>query len=65
VLYAVRPDRDYFGLSSPGQVTVEKDGFTRFTAAPEGRDRYLLLSEDQIVRVKEALVQLASQPPDR
>jgi len=64
VLYAVRPDRDYFGLSSPGQATVEKDGFTRFTPAPEGRHRYLLLSADQIVRVKEALVQLASQPPE-
>ena len=64
-LYAVRPDRGYFGLSAPGQVTVEEDGFTRFTPAPEGRDRYLILSEAQIPRVKEALVELASQPPCR
>jgi hypothetical protein len=63
VLYAVRPDRGYFGLSSPGQVTVEEDGFTRFTPAPEGRDRFLTLSDVQAVRVKEALVLLASQPP--
>lgn len=63
VLYAVRPDRGYFGLSAPGQVTVEEDGFTHFTPAPEGRDRYLILNEAQVVRVKEALVQLASQPP--
>jgi hypothetical protein len=63
VLYAVRPERDYFGLSSPGRVTVEEDGFTRFEPAPEGRDRYLLLREAQVVRVKEALAQLASQPP--
>jgi len=62
-LYAVRPDRGYFGLSSPGQVTVEADGLTRFTAAPGGRDRYLTLNEVQIARVKEALVELASQPP--
>jgi hypothetical protein len=65
VLYAVRPDRDYFGLSPSGWVTVEEDGFTRFVPAPEGRDRYLLLNEAQVVRVKEALVQLASQPPGR
>ncbi len=65
VLYAVRPDRGYFDLSPPGRVAVEADGFTRFTPAPEGRDRYLILSEAQIVRVKEALVQLASQPPGR
>jgi hypothetical protein len=65
VLYAVRPDRGYFGLSSPGNVTIEKDGFTRFTAAPAGRDRFLTLNEVQVARVKEALVQLASQPPCR
>ena len=63
VLYAVRPDRGYFDLSPPGQVTVEADGFTRFTPASQGRDRYLMLNEVQIARVKEALVQLASQPP--
>ena len=62
-LYAVRPDRGYFGLSSPGQVTVEEDGFTRFTPAPGGRDRFLTLDAAQVTRVKEALVELASQPP--
>jgi hypothetical protein len=64
-LYAVRPDRGYFDLSAPGQVTVEENGFTRFTPAPDGRDRYLILTEAQIPRVKEALVELASQPPCR
>jgi hypothetical protein len=64
-LYAVRPDRGYFGLSSPGRVTVEEDGFTRFTPAPEGRDRFLMLNDVQVARVKEALVELASQPPCR
>ena len=65
MLYAVRPDRGYFGLCSPGQVTVEEDGFTRFMPAPEGRDRFLTLDGVQAARVKEALVQLASQPPCR
>jgi hypothetical protein len=62
-LYAVRPDRGYFGLSEPGRVTVEENGFTRFTPAPDGRDRYLILTEAQTPRVKEALAELASQPP--
>jgi Inosine-uridine preferring nucleoside hydrolase len=65
VLYAVRPDRGYFGLSSPGRVTVEEDGITRFMPAPEGRDRFLTLNDVQAAKVKEALVQLASQPPCR
>jgi purine nucleosidase len=63
VLYAVRPDRGYFGLSAPGHVTIEENGFTRFTPAPDGRDRFLTLTEIQVAQVKEALVELASQPP--
>jgi hypothetical protein len=64
-LYAVFPDRGYFGLSAPGRVTVEADGFTRFTPTLDGRDRYLTLTESQIVRLREAFAQLASQPPVR
>jgi hypothetical protein len=65
VLYAVLPNRGYFGLSAPGDVTVEADGFTHFTPNPQGRDRFLTLNEVQIARVKEALVLLVSQPPGR
>lgn len=44
VLYAVLADRNYFGLSSAGRVTVVNDGFTRFSPSnqrPKGsvRDR--------------------------
>jgi hypothetical protein len=63
-LYAVKGDRKYFGLSEPGEVTIESDGFTRFTPKAGGRDRYLTLETDQIIRLKEALVELASQPPE-
>lgn len=63
VLYAVRPDRDYFALSPPGRVTVEDDGFTRFRPQSDGRDRYLILDNVRAARVREALVQLISQPP--
>lgn len=62
-LYAACPDYGYFSLSQPGQVTVENDGFTRFVPSKDGRDRFLIVNEAQIARVKEALVQLASQPP--
>ena len=62
VLYAVFPDRGYFGVSAPGRVTVEQDGFTRFDPDSQGRDRYLTPEQLQIPRVREALVQLASQP---
>lgn len=63
VLYAVQPDHDYFGLSSPGEVTVADDGLTLFESKEGGRDRYLTVTSEQRTRVTEALVQLSSQPP--
>ena len=65
VLYAVRPDRGYFGLSAPGAITVDEQSLTHFAPDPAGRHRYLTLDGDQRVRVREALMQLASQPPER
>jgi inosine-uridine nucleoside N-ribohydrolase len=62
-LYVVRPDRDYFGLSWAGRVTVDNDGFTRFTPDGKGRDRFLTLTPIQQARTREALVQLVSEPP--
>jgi inosine-uridine nucleoside N-ribohydrolase len=62
VLYAVRPDRNYFSLSAPGTVDVDETGRTVFTAAAGGTRRYLILGEQQKARTLEALVLLASQP---
>jgi uncharacterized Ntn-hydrolase superfamily protein/inosine-uridine nucleoside N-ribohydrolase len=62
VLYAVRPDRGYFSLSPPGIVHVDDQEITQFTPKANGRHRYLTVTPEQIVRVREALVQLASQP---
>lgn len=62
-LYAVRPDCGYFGLSPRGKVMVDADGFTHFSPEANGRDQFLVLQAGQMPRVKEALVELASQPP--
>ena len=63
VLYAARPDRNYFSLSKPGRIIVLADGSTRFYEFAAGPHRYLLLSEAQEARTLEAMVMLASQPP--
>ncbi len=65
LLYAVYPDRNYFGLSPYGTVTVDESGSTIFTPGKDnqGRDRYLTLNSDQIARVREAIVQLCIVPP--
>ncbi|HEY2250271.1 MAG TPA: nucleoside hydrolase, partial [Planctomycetaceae bacterium] len=63
VLYAVRPNHGYFGLSQPGTIRVDEKEITQFAQSETGRHRFLTVSPEQIIRVKEALVQLASQPP--
>lgn len=68
VLYAIYPDRGYFDLSPPGEVVVDETGHTDYETArkPEnrkGNDRYLIMNEVQIERVREAFVQLCSEPP--
>lgn len=65
VLVAVRPEHDYFELSPPGRVTVDEEGYTNFEPWAEGRDRYLILKEDQKKRILEALMLLSSEPPHR
>lgn len=63
VLQAVRPNRGYFGLSERGTVSITDEGYSAFTPDPQGRHRYLTLTEGQIVRAREAMVHLVSQPP--
>jgi inosine-uridine nucleoside N-ribohydrolase len=65
VLYAARPDRNYFSLSQPGRITVMDDGSSRFDKSEAGSHRYLILSEAQKARTLEAMVMLVSQPPRR
>lgn len=62
-LFAVCPEEGYFDLSPRGTVTVDNEGATVFTELAEGRDRYLILTEEQRPRLIEALVQLSSEPP--
>jgi inosine-uridine nucleoside N-ribohydrolase len=64
-LFAVRPDRGYFGLSKPGTIHIDEHGVTQFTPDLSGRHRYLLINDGQAIRVREAFEQLVSQPPTR
>lgn len=68
VLAAVFPDRGYFGLSQPGRVAVQNDGFTRFTPAngknqKSQRDRFLTMTPAQQSRALEAIAQFTVQSP--
>ena len=64
-LYAIHPDRGYFDLSPKGHVHVDDEGRTDFREKGDGNDRYLLMNSVQTEKVREALVQLCSEPPVR
>ena len=63
VLYAVRPDRGYFNLSSNGTVKVDDQAVTTFIESGDGKHRFLKLTPELRAKTLEALVQLSSQPP--
>ena len=62
VLYAIRPDRDYFNMSKAGRIQLDSEGVTHLKEESEGKHRYLI-SRGSPDRVREALTGLASQPP--
>jgi inosine-uridine nucleoside N-ribohydrolase len=67
LLYAVYPDRGYFDLSPPGNVTVEDNGATWYRPGKDGKGlhRFLVMSPAQTAQVREAIVQLCVEPPAR
>jgi inosine-uridine nucleoside N-ribohydrolase len=66
VLYAVYPERGYFGRSPKGTVSVTSEGRTEFKTDANGRHRFLLMDAVQAARVREAFVHLcASLPPTK
>jgi inosine-uridine nucleoside N-ribohydrolase len=62
VLYDLRPDRGYFDLSQPGEVTVAPNGATTFHPSASGKRYYLKTSPMQAARITDSLVWLATQP---
>lgn len=65
ILWAVRPGRGYFGMSTSGTVTVLDNGETIFKEDSSGTHTYLTLSDDSVIRTREILAALASEPPHK
>ncbi len=63
VLYAIRPERGYFGLSKPGKLQLNDQGKLEHAIVAGGKHRYLTVTPEQIVRTQEVLESLSSQPP--
>jgi inosine-uridine nucleoside N-ribohydrolase len=62
VVYDLRPDRNYFDVSPPGDVLVSANGATTFRPSAQGKRYFLKVNPVQVARIREACVWLASQP---
>ena len=63
VLYAIRPDRGYFGLSEPGRIALDDKNVTHFTPDESGKHRFLAVTPEQVARIREAFTWMVSAPP--
>jgi inosine-uridine nucleoside N-ribohydrolase len=63
VLYASRPQENYFKVSDPGTISVQDDGRTRFTASANGKHRHLILDPSQTEHIVKTYTELASAKP--
>ena len=62
VLYAVRPDGGYFGVSPEGEVEVTDKGKTAFQPKAGGLQHILSVDATQKTRILEAFLWLCTQP---
>ena len=63
VLYAIRPQENYFQLSAPGTIHVLEDGRTKFVSTAEGKHRYLILDQARKDQLLAAYIEMASAQP--
>lgn len=63
VLYAVRPNDGFFGLSEPGTVAVNNDGTTTFTKSAEGKHRLLTVTPEQIKKIEQEYIKVCNEYP--
>jgi len=64
VLYAVRPEAGYFGMSPQGRIDFNDKGESQFRPEANGRDRYLTVNAEQAARIVDLFVKLCSRKPD-
>ena len=63
ILYAVRPDEDYFDISACGHVLVGEEGITTFQEGTSGQHQYLIVDPQKIEALQKLMVHLCSRIP--
>lgn len=63
VLYAIRPQENYFKLSEAGTIQVLDNGQTKFNPGADGKHRYLMLDQSKKDPLLAAYIEMASAKP--
>ena len=63
VLYAVEKDKNFFGTSGPGKITVHDNGVTTFISDPNGKHSYLKATPEQGKAIRQYFIDLITQKP--
>lgn len=63
VLFAIEPENSHLDYSLKGNITIDENGYSRFTASPEGKHRYLTVDKDSVSAVTGKLVEVCTQIP--
>lgn len=61
VLYVMEKDKNFFGLSSQGKVTVKKNGITAFKKKKNGKHRILTVTEKQREQIEKRFIEIISK----
>ena len=63
VLYAVEGLKDYFSISGPGKISVDKTGLTFFSPSPHGKHFYLMADDRQRKKIRQRFISLVTRNP--
>lgn len=54
-----------YGESSPGTISIDEKGITRFTPDEKGKHRYLTVTEQQRQQIRDYFIELITQKPKK
>lgn len=63
VLYAIKPQENYFQLSAPGTIQVLSDGRSKFNPSADGKHRHLIIDQAKKEHVLAAYIEMAGAQP--
>lgn len=65
LLYVVERDKNFFGSSGPGVISVSEDAITTFTPNPDGKHRYLEVTPEQAGVIRQYFIDLITRKPTK